>query len=112
MHKEIKAEWIERLLSGDYKQGKCQLLMSENTKPHELYHCCLGVLCDIYADKTGHKKTYGTFADLSYNGENGLPSHVVLDWAGLGQGQAGTLASINDCGDTFERIAEYIEERF
>jgi hypothetical protein len=45
LNKELKTEWVSRLRSGKYKQGKnmlCQIGEDGNE-----YFCCLGVLADI-----------------------------------------------------------------
>jgi hypothetical protein len=41
---ELRAEWIRRLRSGEYKQGKFAL-RKNNDK-----YCCLGVACIVYSD--------------------------------------------------------------
>ena len=43
MNKEIKAEWVKALRSGEYKQGGGALHRGD-------HFCCLGVLCDIAID--------------------------------------------------------------
>lgn len=45
MNKERKAQWIEALRSGKYKQGRCYLRIPKQDGVDEF--CCLGVACDI-----------------------------------------------------------------
>lgn len=45
--KRVRAEWVKRLRSGEYKQGMAALRTEDDR------FCCLGVLCDLYADVTG-----------------------------------------------------------
>jgi hypothetical protein len=44
MDAEVKKIWVEALRSGDYKQTEGQL-------KDTFGFCCLGVLCDVYAEK-------------------------------------------------------------
>lgn len=110
MNPEVKAEWIQRLLSGKYKQAKAYLRrpLSRKTKDGSTEgYCCLGVLCDMYAEKTGK----GQWVKVDHTGrpnadgkewkfmvtresryeegetfpvyEAGIPPYEVLEWAGL-----------------------------
>jgi len=49
MKKEIAELWADALESGDYPQGTCALNRDDS-------FCCLGVLCDIYKQKTRRGK--------------------------------------------------------
>lgn len=40
MNKEIRDEWVKRLRSGKYDQGKTYLRHNEQ-------YCCLGILCEM-----------------------------------------------------------------
>lgn len=119
---QVKDKWIEALRSGEYIQGKNKL--------HSQYgFCCLGVLCDI-AEKEGliAKVSYdsvgsdgGDFQYFLY-GENTdedfLPTEV-REWSGLEDTnptvlEAGSeirLSQLNDNGESFEYIANLIEEQ-
>lgn len=50
MNKEIKEKWLIALKSGKYIRGNGYLKKQEDGV---VKHCCLGVLCDIYAIETG-----------------------------------------------------------
>jgi len=132
MDQEVKKLWIEALLSKKYRQGRDYLRTTD--KDGEFHYCCLGVLCDLYAQKVG-----GRWNDEEYGGffvdEQGVSNNVVLPqgvvkWAGLSDScptvpKAGFLAgaaisAFNDGFDkdgglvitphSFEEIAKLIEE--
>lgn len=126
MNQEVKKEWVAALRSGKYSQTSGVLYDGDNA------YCCLGVLCDIYAKKMKKKAfIYGDFALGTKNtglGQYGLLPQIVMKWAELNQfatdeydcstdirsgkaNNAKTLASLNDDGMSFEKIADIIEER-
>lgn len=111
MDPEVKARWVAALRSGEYKQTKRALRLDGG-------HCCLGVLCDLYAKEHGF--AWEHTADLE--GENaGLPNNDVCKWAGITanerveiDGERARLYDHNDgAGDTeprtFAQIADAIE---
>ena len=114
MNADVKVRWVERLRSGGDKQGR-GALRQDNA------FCCLGVLCDIYAQETG-TKWVGNYdrddGDMSFLGAvEDLPT-AVCEWAGLDtsdpyvtiDGEVNVLAVANDAGSTFAQIADLIEE--
>jgi hypothetical protein len=122
MYADIKKQWVDALRSGGYEQGTCAL--NEDNS-----YCCLGVLCDLHSQATGNE--WGSIAapcrtDLkSYFGDTGGLPRPVREWAGLPdtfgalgtipglseyQPLLGTLASLNDSGFTFEKMAEVIDK--
>lgn len=117
MKEDIKREWVENLLSGKYTQG-AGVLRDRSDR-----FCCLGVLCDM-AVRAGVIEP-PVFIDCDegfrYDGQSGLPSEVVVNWAGLpsengvkwhdDEGVYFDLVTINDNGSSFAKIAEVIEER-
>lgn len=124
MKKEIKDKWVEALRSGKYKQGSGQLRQDD-------CFCCLGVLCDIYIKTTNTGKwepilnSEGQFV-FSVNkaeSETGVLTESVSSWSGLGEEKSGnpsikingvfhsTLASLNDNGISFKKIADLIEKQ-
>lgn len=121
MNLEVKAEWLEALRSGNYKQTTRKLKKDGG-------YCCLGVLCDVYTKK--NKDMYWSGDAISYN-DNGivrgqtlmLPEQVVA-WAGLSGPnptveasdelgpQKRVLSYWNDFGDmNFNQIADLIEKQ-
>ena len=97
MNQGIKANWLDALRSGKYKQGQYWL------RKEDLY-CCLGVLCDIHGAKWEH---YGDGV-YEVDGYNRVPPYEFK--AGLDSYEIGILAEMNDRKMTFEAIAKYIEE--
>ena len=95
-------EWIAALRSGKYKQTD-SLLRERDT------FCCLGVACDISKISEWHGNKY-LGASLS------LPPKVQF-YFGM-QGSEGSmsdrkynhLTGMNDCGESFQKIADVIEE--
>jgi hypothetical protein len=77
MDPDIKDEWLDRLRSGDYEQTTGQLRDNDNGR------CCLGVLCDIYAEQNDDGEWDDeTFVTSSDADRKVLPSPVV-NWASL-----------------------------
>jgi len=125
MDPDIKEEWLDRLRSGDYKQITGQLRDEENGR------CCLGVLCDIYAEQNDDGEWVdATFSTNVDSDKKTLPSSVV-NWAELQRHQGAqltvgadyaeceyarlTLSELNDGIDvarqcTFDEIADLIEQ--
>jgi hypothetical protein len=120
MNPEIKARWVAALRSGEYKQTRRKL------RDNNGGHCCLGVLCDLFAkeggkpwrtrelSEQGPHQSYNLLSSLS---DANLPGAAVCVWAGLDPYQSGvqigavkgTLFDHNDDGCTFAEIADAIE---
>jgi hypothetical protein len=108
MNPEVKAAWVAALRSGEYKQGYMKLY---NQK--EQTYCCLGVLCQLYANEKGI-----AFGEVTEPWSVALtPS--VRDWAGLRSvnpyirfdGNIHDAMSLNDNEKlTFPQIADLIEK--
>ena len=93
MKRRIALKLARELESGKWKKGKGQLGRGEYVR------CCLGVLQEI-APKALDR------AEL----RDGLPSNSVLDWAGLQESEAGTLAYANDHAKGWAKIIENLRE--
>ena len=113
MKPEIKAQWIEALRSGEYKQTKGELRTPNG-------YCCLGVLTDLYLKKHNDEWEYNERCNqyLYLDCRFGLPEEVMV-WADLYESDPyvytddtdHTLAHYNDNKDySFEQIADLIEE--
>lgn len=90
MNQEIGQEWVKRLRSGDYPQGKVRLRNGDDT------YCCLGVLCEIAVEQ-GEAQVVTQMHDINpgdklyieyrYSDGESLSAHVlprlVAEWAGL-----------------------------
>lgn len=88
MNPEVKQKWIDALRSGNYEQG------SEKLRSVSGY-CCLGVLCDLYAqeyntewkfksydDDTDEENPY-TYDYWYFEEQTEFLPYSVMDWAGL-----------------------------
>lgn len=111
MKPEIKTKWLEALRSGEYEQGR---VMLKDSSSGTCTYCCLGVLTELYAQE--HNLTFtGQGSHLKKEGPEEYLSSYPAQWAGLssntGRGSIqNTLAELNDAGETFEDIADYIEK--
>jgi hypothetical protein len=105
MNKVIKKEWVERLRSGKYKQGKYRLRDSNNN------YCCLGVLCEVYVDEKLIPEPILVDENGPYSyGKEGNTSLLPLE-VRLSSFWASELMCMNDKLDrTFPEIADYIEQ--
>jgi hypothetical protein len=112
MDKAIKEKWIAALRSGEYKQGRNNLKMTE-PEGNTCVHCCLGVLAELCGIKSetqcGTKAWLFIFSD-NVAMEESL-SAKLLDTIGLSPRQEEDLIELNDGkGASFAEIADYIEE--
>ena len=95
-------KWVKALRSGKYRQTKHQLGRFGA-------FCCLGVACKLAVAE-------GIIKDKDFKrGDESLPK-PVQDWLGMKSsvGALGSysLASMNDNGEPFTRIADEIESRW
>ena len=97
MDKKLKARWVKALRSGRYKQG-------DGTLKADGRYCCLGVLRQI-ADP----KDRG-FRRARASDDNALLSNKQLRRFGLTNKRQNELAEMNDGGQKFPAIADYIEK--
>jgi hypothetical protein len=126
MNPQVKENWVNALLSGEYKQGTGNLKSGTG-------FCCLGVLCDLYAKEHNEDwETATTFVSLDeenpkphdywyFDGESEFLPTKVMKWAGLDRFDPDielhdpvctfTLAELNDNGSTFGEIAKLIDEQ-
>ena len=125
MNTEIKQKWVDALRSGEYQQATGRLRGYSG-------FCCLGVLCDLYAQEPfnqgwvfkGEDKQNPLPQDYWYfDGESELLPSSVRQWAGLNSNcpdlrldlededywRDTTVAELNDDGSTFNQIADLIE---
>jgi len=98
MDPELKKEWIEALRSGEYEQGQLALCSQEDK------FCCLGVLYDLtdayWLPPRGRRSGWRTEHGSTGAFGNEIIGHEVVN----------ILIGMNDDGETFEEIADYIEE--
>ena len=107
--------WVEALRSGKYTQGM-GLLRSRNDE-----YCCLGVACELYAERHPELVIAAPREDsdyYTYGGRSDMLPHAVVVWLGLRDAagsywqttpEESALAEDNDNGTTFAEIADIIE---
>jgi hypothetical protein len=114
MKREVLDRWLTALRSGDYAQVDGALLEIRNGKPHG--YCCLGVLADLH-DPTGWSYTEGT-AFASYYCEDisdcsvlpyNLEERLFGEAGGYNSRVMSQAIEMNDNGNTFIEIADYLE---
>jgi hypothetical protein len=110
MDAQLKAKWVEALLSGRYRQARSALIEEAYDDQPQRF-CCLGVLCDAAgAIWTDLDIEQGTLAGRKIRSSNGsFLSPEVLELVGFDEKTQRKLASKNDNGESFEAIAAYIE---
>lgn len=117
MNPEVKAQWVAALRSGKYKQGPRRVL-----NDGEGGWCCLGVLCDLYAQTHDDKWVIVDEAmALASMGGPHYPAPQVREWASFYEddhfieidGVSASAAVHNDGFSlprrTFAEIADAIE---
>jgi hypothetical protein len=126
MNPRVKNLWLDELESGKYSQGTGYL---RKIVDGTTYHCCLGILVDIYARETGQSWDQPINVDdpdttaTPFHDEYHILPKSVMDWAGLkdtnpdinvfdGPHSIGSsLGEMNDLGRTFDEIADAIREQ-
>jgi hypothetical protein len=113
MNKRIKRIWLSQLRSGKIRQVKgalCKYVKLED----EYGFCCLGVLCNIYAHENNVKwdkqSDNGIDCYCSFRNYAGVLPKIVSEWSYVSPSQERLLAEMNDRGESFEDIADYIEK--
>lgn len=96
MDATLKTKWVAALRSGNYKQGRLFL------EDQEGGYCCLGVLCVVLGEPTfADRPDFGSdFYSVAYQ-----PVRNLLD----NDETLRTLARLNDSGQSFAQIADYID---
>ena len=95
MKKEVAKKWVKALRSGKYKQGD-GCLKQTNLKKNKTYHCCLGVLCELYNEQMINNKKKKLNDDVDKYGLHSFEEDIevlpdnVRQWAGL-IGKAGSF---------------------
>ena len=107
MNPAIKAEWVKALRSGNYAQGK------GNLRTFDDKYCCLGVLCDIGQRKAWTRRDDSYMYHYEHGGNTSytaLPGSGINTVIGISASSESALMIMNDNGDSFEEIADYIEK--
>ena len=117
MKEQVAKTWVEALRSGDYKQTTGVLYDGKG-------YCCLGVLCCLMGYKfekaegswsvVGSRKTKDDACKL-------VPPWEIVEKVGMASNNGQiyfdtdeyvVLAGMNDEGQSFETIADFIEENW
>ena len=101
MNKQLKTKWLKALRSGEYDQGVGHYVTAGNKYDS---FCCLGVLCDIQ-DAVWDMNGYNNSCVI--DGKTLVGNDPVL--SGPSWLEQHHLAVMNDTGDSFKKIAKYIE---
>lgn len=119
MNKRIKKKWLKALRSGEYQQVQNELRKIDNNG-NTIGFCCLGVLCNIHAQKHPNV-ALGEKDPSRYLGMGGTLPTIVQDWAGLSDGEGGNVVykgraySLVDLNDilklSFKKIANIVEKQ-
>jgi len=126
MNKKIATRWVKALRSGKYKQGTDYLCKTEDGHTK---HCCLGVLTDMYQQECKRNKkkalsvkiisgSHPSYTVFTYNKEDKVLPVAVKKWAGM-KNRSGRIETENEClafmndeGDSFKKIANFIEKNY
>lgn len=111
---DIKKRWVAGLRSGDYKQGVGVLC---EVAPQGNRFCCFGVLCDIlkltYLEHHRGDDFGGGGRVVRYynfNPDRGavVPGNQITK--DIGPHNVDHLMTMNDTHESFDEIADYIED--
>jgi hypothetical protein len=106
LDQNIKIKWVSALRSGKYQQGKGVLRSSDNT------YCCLGVLCDILnPEKWKYQKCNLHISMMGWSGETSKLPLPTLGEVEMNELEMNELICMNDVGQSFAEIADFIEEK-
>ncbi len=109
MKKSLKKAWIRDLRSDEYEQGRSWLCY-KRPEAKKAQYCCLGVLADIAIDGYWEHDHIGDFEFWSIGGRSSVLGDDDLQAMGLNSRIAGKLIGLNDSGNSFAEIADWIEE--
>ncbi len=103
MDADLKVKWVEALRSGKYQQAQ-QALLNKGA------YCCLGVLCDVMGAewKPGDGDQ---FAILNGDIQQYYLEGATLETIGMTEAEQERLYHMNDDGEPFTEIANYIEAK-
>lgn len=111
----LRKRWVKALRSGKFAQTTSVLkrkLVGVGPGDHWGY-CCLGVACELLP---GEWTDRGEFtvrdrpSEPYFNGKNTIPQDEDLARFGMTHDEANVLAQANDRGESFDSIADRIEE--
>ena len=116
---ENAQKWVHALRSGKYKQGESYL--ARRDEDGQTCFCCLGVACALAIEEglpVDMQRPTAWGSVFLYDGEGQFMPGSVRQWLGLSranglfdvpESDAPSLTDMNDRGDSFAEIAEFIE---
>lgn len=115
MDPEVKAQWVEALRSGKYRQGNSVLARYDHRQKRYNY-CCLGVLCNLDTN-VQRRRDPGTKIAVYYDtvephlasGYDCYLPDTMRERVGLTHQTMIDLAVMNDGDMSFSEIADWIE---
>lgn len=117
MDTAIKEKWVNALRSGDYDQT--QGVLKTLNQDGEFHYCCLGVLCETLELPSMPRVTLEDGSPLrgTFQFKTGEPTGVMYallsphlrQKLGITTEQEALLTEMNDRGEPFEMIADWIE---
>ena len=125
MKASVKRQWIEDLRSGNFLQGKSKLWYQEGIDGPKRYcgrklwyqeeadgpkrYCCLWVLGERQCPDAREGESVTSRLDRLKESLGGVLSYRTLKKLGLDHEDQRHLARMNDEGDDFKTIADWIE---
>lgn len=113
MNSDVKEKWLAALRSGRYTQGREYLKTADALG--RVSHCCLGVLSEVMGVPSKPRYAEDRTLNFQYPGYTPASGYPDPDWAydacDLLNDDMYALAEMNDRGDSFEEIADWIEEK-
>lgn len=109
MKRDFKERWVKALRNEEYPRSGTRLIDRHGNG--DLAYCALGVACELSPalKSVGSAGFLPAHADVShYVPVNGYLSEVMADILGIDRMLAVTIANMNDCGEPWEKIAQYI----
>lgn len=108
MRTAAKRRWVDKLRNGGYTQGRRRL------RDELDQYCCLGVLCDIEKDgEWVDGEVEGTivwrYSMPGSQDETAILPRPLMQKHVFADRDVSHLCWMNDRGDTFEQIADWIE---
>jgi hypothetical protein len=102
LKKITRAEWVDALRSGEYKQGGGFLYDAENKT-----YCCLGVACALAGVELENFPPE-TLRTITFDD---VGAGQLDDWLELTNRKRKSLAEMNDDGNSFAEIADAMIEK-
>lgn len=106
--KEFRTKWLKALTNGRYRQVASALAEARPGQKNK--YCCLGVACRIKEIPVVDLTPHGMPSSLALESKKILPAAFFLDRKKRKKDSkfAKKLANLNDEGESFKEIAEYI----